>query len=127
MDAIDKPVVIYTTLPTLASAEEIGGALVEGGLAACVNILPGMVSIYCWQGQQQRDEELVMIVKTTASVAKAVEVEINQRHPYDVPAVVMWPITGGSGDYLRWVGRQRGAIGRFWCADQGVLEPTHYT
>ena len=72
MDDNISPVMVYSTCPSVAVAEEIGGQLVEGGLSACVNILPGMIAIYSWQGERQRDEEVVMIVKTRAGLADRV-------------------------------------------------------
>ena len=62
----DTPILVYATFPSLDDAERIGGRLVDDGLAACVNILPGMVSIYVWQGQRQKDEECAMIIKSRA-------------------------------------------------------------
>ena len=106
MSKNDNPVVIYTTCPTLATAEEIGAKLVESGLAACVNILPGMISIYSWQGQSQRDEELVMIVKTTEAVAERAIETINELHPYDVPAALTLPASGGSAAFMSWISEQ---------------------
>ena len=102
----DKPVVIYTTCPTLATAEEIGAKLVESGVSACVNILPGMVSIYAWQGQRQRDEEVAMIVKTTEAVAERAIEMINALHPYDVPAALVLPVSGGSAAFMSWISEQ---------------------
>lgn len=106
MDEIDKPVLVYTTCPSQEAAESIGGALVEAGLAACVNILPGMVSIYVWQGDRQRDEEVVMIAKTRTAMAKAVTSKIEELHPYDVPAVLVLPVSGGAARFMAWIGEQ---------------------
>lgn len=102
----DKAVLIYTTFPSLEAAEEVGAALVETGVAACVNILPGMVSIYVWKGARQRDAEVVMIVKTRESLAEQAMSEIRQRHSYDTPALVVLPVEGGSADYLAWIAEQ---------------------
>ena len=102
----DKPVFIYSTFPTVESAESVGGALVEGGLAACVNILPGMTSIYVWQGARHRDSEVVMIIKTMADLADRVIAEARRQHPYTNPALVVLPVTGGSADFLEWIGQQ---------------------
>ncbi len=106
MDQDDKPVLIYSTCPSAAEAERIGGALVDRGLAACVNILPGMTSIYVWEGKRQRDSEAAMIVKTRASLADAAIAEARKLHPYSNPAFVVLPIDGGSADFLRWIGEQ---------------------
>lgn len=106
MDANDKPVLIYSTFPSPAEAERIGGALVDRGLAACVNILPGMTAIYVWDGKRQRDTEAVMIIKTRASLADTVIAETRKLHPYTNPALVVLPVTSGSADFLRWIGEQ---------------------
>ena len=102
----DKPVLIYSTYPSAAEAERIGGALVDRGLAACVNILPGMTSIYVWEGKRQRDSEAAMIVKTRARLADAAIAEARKLHPYSNPAFVVLPIEGGSADFLRWIMEQ---------------------
>lgn len=106
MQENDKAVLVYTTFPSLDVAEEIGAALVDSGLAACVNILPGMVSIYSWQGARQRDSEVVMIVKTRQARSGEAMAEIRRRHPYETPALLLVPVEGGSPDYLAWIADQ---------------------
>jgi periplasmic divalent cation tolerance protein len=103
LDQDDKPVLIYSTYPSAAEAERIGGALVDRGLAACVNILPGMTAIYIWEGRRQRDSEAAMLIKTRASLADRAIAEARKLHPYSNPAFVVLPIEGGSADFLRWV------------------------
>lgn len=103
MQEIDKVVLIYSTFPAQEAAEATGGGLVDRGLAACVNIIPGMTAIYVWQGQRQRDTEIVMIVKTRASLAGIVMEEMRRTHPYQTPALVVLPVEGGSGPFLDWV------------------------
>jgi periplasmic divalent cation tolerance protein len=102
----DKPILIYATFPDPATAEEVGGSLVDRGLAACVNIIPGMTSIYVWQGSRHRDTETVMIIKTRASLADRVVAHTKARHPYDIPAMIVLPIDGGSADFLSWISAQ---------------------
>jgi len=99
----DKPVLIYATFPSPGAAELIGRALVEWRLAACVNILPGMTSIYRWESKIARDQEAVMIIKTRQGLADAVIAEVKQQHSYTNPALIVLPITGGSADYMRWL------------------------
>ena len=106
MNENDKPVLIYSTCPSVEAAERIGGALVDRGLAACVNILPGMTSIYIWDGKRQREAEAVMLVKTRASLADAAIAEARKLHPYATPAFVVLPIEGGSADFLSWIAEQ---------------------
>lgn len=103
MQENDKAVLIYSTFPDAAAAERVGGTLVDRGLAACVNIIPGMTSIYHWQGARHRDAEVVMIIKTRASLADQVVAEAKALHPYDNPALVVLPVLGGSADYLGWI------------------------
>lgn len=106
MDQNDKPIVIYSTFPSFAEAERIGGALVDRGLAACVNIFPGMTSIYVWEGKRQRDAEAAMIIKTRARLADTAIAEARKLHPYTNPAFVVLPVDGGSADFLRWIAEQ---------------------
>jgi periplasmic divalent cation tolerance protein len=106
LDQDDKPVLIYSTYPSPAEAERIGGVLVDRGLAACVNILPGMTSIYIWEGKRQRDTETAMIIKTRAGLADRAIAEARKLHPYSNPAFVVLPVDGGSADFLRWIGEQ---------------------
>jgi periplasmic divalent cation tolerance protein len=110
LDPNDKPVLIYATFPSAAEAERIGGELVDRGLAACVNILPGMTAIYVWDGKRQRDSEAAMIVKTRASLADTAIAAARKLHPYSNPAFVVLPIDGGSADFLRWIGEQTGKV-----------------
>lgn len=106
MQENDKAVLIYATFPDLAAAEAEGAILVESGLAACVNILPGMVSIYVWNGERHRDAEVVMIIKTRRGLAERVVADVRGRHPYDNPALVVLPVEGGSEPFLDWIARQ---------------------
>jgi periplasmic divalent cation tolerance protein len=99
----DRAVLIYTTYPSLAEAERIGKVVLEKRLAACVNILPGMISHYWWQGAIERGEEVVMIIKTRASLAEAVRAEVKALHSYTTPAILVLPITGGEPGYLSWL------------------------
>jgi periplasmic divalent cation tolerance protein len=106
LDQDDKPVLIYSTYPSAAEAERIGGTLVDRGLAACVNILPGMTSIYVWEGKRQRDTEAAMIIKTRAGLADTAIAEARKLHPYSNPAFVILPVGGGSADFLHWIMEQ---------------------
>ncbi|MGH1418182.1 MAG: divalent-cation tolerance protein CutA [Hyphomicrobiaceae bacterium] len=99
----DKPVVIYATFPSLEHAEKVADQLIKAELAACVNILPGMISIYGWKGSQQRDQEVVFLAKTRMQQANAVKEAIVEAHSYDVPAVIYLDISGGHAPYLEWI------------------------
>jgi periplasmic divalent cation tolerance protein len=100
---MERAVFVYTTFPSVVEAEKAGNALVGAHLAACVNILPGMISVYRWQGAVERAEEAVMIVKTRASLAEAVRASVKATHPYDTPAIVVLPIESVDERYLAWI------------------------
>jgi periplasmic divalent cation tolerance protein len=106
LDENDKPVLIYATFPSAEEAERIGGALVERGLAACVNIFPGMTAIYVWEGKRERGSEAAMLIKTRGSLATRVIDEARKLHPYANPALLVLPVSGGSEDFLRWIAEQ---------------------
>lgn len=99
----DTPILVYATFPSLEEAERIGGRLVDDGLAACVNILPGMVSVYVWQGQRLRDTECAMIIKSRASLADRIIETMREMHSYDNPALVVIDIANGSPPFLDWI------------------------
>ena len=100
---MERVVFVYTTWPTTVEAQQAGRALVERRLAACVNILPGMISHYHWQGAIERAEEAVMIIKTRASLAGEVEAAVKALHSYDVPAILVLPLESVERDYLGWL------------------------
>ena len=106
----DTAILVYATFPSLDEAERIGGRLVEDGLAACVNILPGMVSIYVWQGQRQRDSECAMIIKSRAALADRIVETVRSLHPYDNPALVVLEIASGSPPFLDWILARTAAV-----------------
>jgi periplasmic divalent cation tolerance protein len=108
----DKPVLVYSTFPSLDAAEAAGRGLVERRLAACVNILPGMTSIYRWEGAITRDAEVVMIIKTRARLADPVIAAVKALHTYTNPALIVVPIAGGSAEYLRWLGEETDPAGQ---------------
>ena len=100
---MERAVFVYTTWPSTVEAEEAGRALVERRLAACVNILPGMISHYRWEGRIERAEETVMIIKSRASLADAIADAVKELHSYDVPAIVVLPVESVEGNYLAWL------------------------
>ncbi|WP_337244018.1 divalent-cation tolerance protein CutA [Luteimonas sp. gir] len=91
------------TCPDDATAQHVARALVDARLAACVNLVPGVTSIYRWQGQVQSDAEVLLVIKTTADRLEALTERLRALHPYDTPALVALPVAGGLADYLRWV------------------------
>ena len=100
---MDRAVMLYTTFPSLVEAEKAGKALVEDRLAACVNILPGMISHYRWQGAVERAEEAVMLIKTRASLAEPVRAAVKASHAYDTPAILVLPIESVDETYFAWI------------------------
>ena len=95
--------VLLSACPDAATAERLGRALVEESLAACVNVLPGLRSIYRWNDAVQCDEEALMIVKTTSTRLAAARERLVALHPYEVPEVVALPVADGHHAYLEWV------------------------
>ena len=100
---MDRAVFVYTTFPGLVEAEEAAKAIVGQRLAACANILPGMVSHYRWEGKLQRAEEVVALFKTRDSLAEPVRAAIKTLHTYAVPAISVIPIESVDRDYLDWL------------------------
>jgi periplasmic divalent cation tolerance protein len=100
---MERAVFVYTTYPAIVEAEAAGRTLVERRLCACVNILPGMVSLYWWQGKIDRGDEVVMIIKTRASLAEAVRAAVRQMHSYTTPAILVLPIESVDPDYHAWI------------------------
>ena len=99
----DHFVIVLATFPADADAEPLATTLVEERLAACVNVLPPMTSIYTWQGKVERAAERQLLIKTSRPRLAALEARLKSLHPYDVPEFVVIPIIAGSADYLGWV------------------------
>jgi periplasmic divalent cation tolerance protein len=108
---MERAVFVYTTFPSVVEAEKAGNALVGARLAACVNILPGMISVYRWQGAVERAEEVVMIVKTRASLAEEVRASVRATHPYDTPAITVLPVESVDERYFAWILAETGPAG----------------
>ncbi|MGE0037136.1 MAG: divalent-cation tolerance protein CutA [Xanthobacteraceae bacterium] len=100
---MERAVLVYTTYPSIVEAEKAGRALVEQRLCACVNILPGMISHYRWQNEIERAEEVVMIVKTRASLAEGVRAAVKEMHSYLTPAFLVIPLESVDPAYLGWL------------------------
>ncbi|WP_459852058.1 divalent-cation tolerance protein CutA [Humidesulfovibrio idahonensis] len=94
---------VYVTAPSRAEAESLAHLAVEGRLAACANILPGMRSLYWWQGRLEQADEVVLILKTTEALVPALTEALTRAHSYDCPCVVALPIAAGNPDFLRWI------------------------
>jgi len=100
---MERAVLVYTTWPSIVEAERAGCAIVEKRLAACVNILPGMISHYWWQGKIERAEEVVMIVKTRAALAEGVRQAVKELHSYETPSIMVLPVESVDANYYRWI------------------------
>ncbi len=96
-------VVVLCTCPDADSAAHVSRALVEEGLAACVNRLPGMTSVYRWQGVVHEDAEVLLLAKTTTTRFGALQARVLELHPYDVPEIIAIDIADGHGAYLDWL------------------------
>lgn len=95
--------VALVTAPDAETGARIGRTLVEERLAACVNLVPGVRSIYRWEGAVEDDAEVLLVVKTTVARAEALAARVPEVHPYDVPEVLLLPVAEGSAPYLQWV------------------------
>jgi periplasmic divalent cation tolerance protein len=95
--------IVLSTCADREQAERIAHRLVEQQLAACVNILPGVQSIYRWQGKVESAGEVLMVIKTSTDLVSEVELTIAGLHSYEVPEVLVLPVFGGSHAYLAWL------------------------
>ena len=95
---------VMTTMPDMASAEELAGRIAGESLAACVNILPGVQSIYCWEGKLQKSIECQLFIKTCEKSYNELEAFIQKHHPYKLPEIIALPIQHGLQGYLDWIG-----------------------
>ncbi len=99
-------VLVYMTAESVDQARRLGRTLVERRLAACVNILPDMQSLYWWDGAVQEGQEAVLVAKTREDLAPALTEAVKALHSYKCPCVVVLPIIGGNPDFLRWIGAE---------------------
>ena len=105
---MERAVLVYTTWPSIVEAERAGRTIVERRLAACVNILPGMISHYWWEGKIERAEEAVMLVKTRAALADAVRQAVKELHSYKTPALMVLPVESVDPDYHKCIVEETG-------------------
>lgn len=94
---------VVTTVPDVLVSERLATTLVEERLAACANIVPSVISIYRWEGSVQRDDEVLVVFKTTDDAVPDLRDRIVELHPYDVPEVLALRVVDGSDEYLQWV------------------------
>ena len=94
---------VLNTVPNIRKARTLAGLLVSRRLAACVQILPGLESHYCWRGKKETSKEVLLLIKTKASIYKKLEKTLLKNHPYEVPEIICLPIVKGSKSYLEWI------------------------
>lgn len=99
----EENLLVLCTCPDKEVAETIATALVEAGLAACVNRVPDITSVYIWQKKLEREAEELLLIKTSASAWDGLEAEIKRLHPYELPEIIAVPISAGSPPYLDWI------------------------
>lgn len=107
MNAPDA-LVILCTCPDEATARGIATALLAAELAACVNCVAGIRSMYRWEGQIRDEAEVLLVIKTSAARYGALEALIRASHPYDLPEIIGLPVVAGAADYLKWIGQATG-------------------
>jgi len=100
---VSQRLVVLSTVGDAEAAEGIARDVVEKGLAACVNIVPEIRSIYSWKGKIESDTECLLVIKTTSERFEALRETIVARHPYEVPEVIALPIETGHAPYLDWL------------------------
>jgi len=94
---------VYVTCPDAACAEALGRLAVEERLAACANVLPGVLALYRWEGSLQRDEEVALLLKTRRVLFETLAARLQAEHPYALPCIVAWPIAAATAAYAEWV------------------------
>ena len=99
-----SPVLATTTTATREDADKIAAALVEERLAACVQIVDPITSVYRWQGAIEEEREILLLIKSTEDLVPRIAELLGRLHPYDVPELIATPITAGSPAYLDWLG-----------------------
>jgi periplasmic divalent cation tolerance protein len=102
-DVVADCVLVLVTIPADGEAEAFARKLVEPGVAACVNMLPPMQSIYRWEGELQQEQECQLLIKTTSAAVPALWQRVRDLHPYDVPEFIVVPIVDGNEAYLKWI------------------------
>ena len=100
---LSKPYLIFSTVGSQKEAQKIAATLVTRRLAACVNIVPQVTSLFRWRGKVDQAKELLLIIKSDHSHLKRIEKAIREHHRYEVPEIIAWPISWGHKPYLRWL------------------------
>jgi periplasmic divalent cation tolerance protein len=106
---VSEHVVALSTVAKAEDADRIAAALVEQRVAACVNIVAGITSVYRWKGKVERDEERLLVIKTRRDRVEALRTALVSLHPYEVPELVVLPIEAGHAPYLAWIDQSVGS------------------
>lgn len=101
--APDVAAVVLSTVPDVETAERVSRALVDERLAACVSRVPGVVSLFRWQGGVEESGEILLVIKTHARRAPELTRRLRELHPYEVPEILVLPVAAGLGAYLDWI------------------------
>lgn len=99
----NRTLLVICTCPDEDSARRLSESLVQGKLAACVNIVNPINSIFTWQGRIDTEQESLLLIKTTETAYSALEQAIKQQHPYELPEIIAIPVQTGSAEYLNWI------------------------
>lgn len=102
-DNLQTALVVITTTETQEEAERLAHRLVEHQLAACVQLVAPLTSVYRWEGKVETAQEVLLLIKTTLAAYAALETEIKQRHSYQTPEIIALPVMAGAQDYLAWL------------------------
>ena len=97
------PLIVLCTVPDRETAEEIANILIADNLAACVNIVPGVTSVYRWENRIEQAEELILVIKTGNRAYKPLQDKINDLHPYELPEIIAVSVQDGLPAYLDWL------------------------
>ena len=100
---MDHALLVFTNVPDLASAQSLARTLVEARLAACVNLVPAIHSVYRWQGQIEEATKVTLLIKTTQRHYDELQHAIVKLHTYDVPEIIAMPVVAGYAPYLHWI------------------------
>lgn len=100
--------IVFCTIDSAEAARSLARRLVEERLAACVNIIGNVTSVYKWEGRIEEDAELLLVIKTRDGRLRELMDRIGELHPYDVPEILSWPVQEGSRPYLDWVVAETG-------------------
>ena len=96
-------VIGFVTTPSVEEAKRIAESLVERKLAACVNVIPQVVSYYWWNGKIESDQEAKLVIKTKSELMEELIESVRELHSYEICEVTSVPIVGGNADYLKWI------------------------